>query len=95
MLAGPFAAFTAAAAAALPPRPGVRAAGAERHHGRRDDVAHEEKLNERRRCRCRVGTVVDVDDEKKRSFAMSVWCVGMIDLSSICYSSADAIEVGV
>jgi hypothetical protein len=47
----------------------VRAAGADRHHGRRDDVAHKEKLNERRRCRCRVGTV---DDEKKRSFAMSV-----------------------
>jgi hypothetical protein len=50
----------------------VRAAGADRHHGRRDDVAHEEKLKERRRCRCRLGTVVGVDDEKKRSFAMSV-----------------------
>jgi hypothetical protein len=67
-----FAAFTAGIAAALPPRPGVRAAGADRHHGRRDDVAHEEKLKERRRCRCRFGTVVGVDDEKKSSLAMPV-----------------------
>jgi hypothetical protein len=66
-----FAAFTAGIAAALPPRPGVRAAGAERHHGRRDDVAHEEKLKERRRCRCWVRTMVGVDDEeKRRSLAM-------------------------
>jgi hypothetical protein len=68
----PSAAFTAGAVDALPPRPGVRAAGAERHHGRRDDEAHEEKLNERRRCRCRLRTVVGVDDEKKRrSLAMA------------------------
>jgi hypothetical protein len=58
------AAFATGAAAPLLPRPGVRAASAERHHGRRDDEAHEEKLNGRRRCRVR--TVVGVDDEQKR-----------------------------
>jgi hypothetical protein len=68
-----FVAFTTGAAAALPPRPGVRAPGAERHHGRRDDVAHEEKLKERRGCRCRLGTVVGVEDEEKRSLAMLVY----------------------
>jgi hypothetical protein len=68
----PSAALATSAAAALLPRLGVRVAGLELHQGRRDDKAHEEKLNERRRCRCRVGSVVGMDDEqKRRSLAMA------------------------